>query len=236
LRLFSDLFTPETVQHLAMRTYGMAHTVYRLGAITQGPPVPRVSLTFDDGPHPEWTPKVLDCLDRFGARATFFMVGQALERHPALGREVVARGHEAAVHLYSHSPDAALSNDRFDREVSTSLDLIRDATGTNPAFLRFPFAEFGGQSPRRVRQRFGLRTAHWSFSTRDSRLTARQQVQRVRLYVYPGAIVLAHDGVGPESKYAKTRRTTVEALPQILEVFRLRHLEPVRLDELMGTA
>ena len=93
------LFDPLSTWHSALRLYGHGHTLWRKGAITQGPPVPEVALTFDDGPHPEWTPQILDILDHHGVRATFFMIGEALQRYPRLGREVVVRGHEAAVHL-----------------------------------------------------------------------------------------------------------------------------------------
>lgn len=230
----AKLSSLQRIRHWALRLYSRGHRVWRKGAITQGPPVSRVALTFDDGPDPEWTPRILDILERAGVPATFFMIGEALKACPDLGREIVARGHEAEAHLLSHSPDVARDDERFNRELTLCVDLIRQNTDSVPAFLRFPYAYYGRQSPRRVRERFGLETVHWSFSTRDSRYDAQRQVRRVRRLLYPGAVVLLHDGVGRGSKFVQQRTATVEALPTILEICRERNLEPVRLDDLLG--
>jgi peptidoglycan/xylan/chitin deacetylase (PgdA/CDA1 family) len=230
----TTLFNLLSIRHLALRLYSSGHAIWRKGAITQGPPVSKVALTFDDGPDPEWTPQILDILERAGVRATFFMIGEALEACPDLGREIAARGHEAEAHLYSHSPEAARDDERFDRELTRCLEVIRQHTDSAPSFLRFPYADYGRQSPQRVRERFGLRTVHWSFSTRDSRYDAQQQVRRVRSLLYPGAVVLLHDGVGRGSKFAQQRSATIEALPTILEICRERRLKPVRLDDLLA--
>ena len=230
----TQLSLPQSIRHLVLRLYGSGHALWRKGAITQGPPVSKVALTFDDGPDPEWTPQIIDILERAGVRATFFMIGEALEASPDLGREITARGHETEAHLYSHSPEAAQDDERFEREVTRCIDLIRQHTDSTPSYLRFPFADYGRQSPERVRERFGLKTVHWSFSVRDSRYDAGQQISRVRSLIYPGAVILLHDGVGRGSKFARQRSTTIEALPTILEICREHGLKPVRLDELLG--
>jgi peptidoglycan/xylan/chitin deacetylase (PgdA/CDA1 family) len=98
----------------------------------------RVALTFDDGPHAQGTPAVLEALARGGASATFFLVGEQVVRRPALAREIVDAGHEVAVHGYRHS----LLLRRRVRELAADLDralaVIADATGVAPALYRPP--------------------------------------------------------------------------------------------------
>jgi len=235
LDLVFNLFDNDSIRNGLMRAYSQGHRLFLRGAITQGPSVNRVALTFDDGPHPEWTPRILDALEKASAKATFFMLGHALEKAPDLARQITDRGHEAAVHLFSHDEAAADDDARFNDELTRTIGLVRRATGRTPRVLGFPFAYFGRQTPARVIQRFGLQTVHWSCSTRDSRYNAAAQIRRVRKLLYPGAIILAHDGVGPHSKHARNRRETVAALPEIVDSIRKRALSPVRLDHLMGT-
>ena len=217
----------------ALRTgYLSALSRWNRRAIVRGPSVPAVALTFDDGPNRRWTPQILEALDRANARATFFMIGEHVERHPEIARRVVEQGHEPAVHMYSHDRAVADDDARFDEELGDSIASIEQATGQRPAFFRFPFAYPGGQHPRRIEAEHGLRTVHWSFSSLDSRRDARQVAARVKRWLFPGAIVLMHDGVGAHSSYADTRDATVAALPDVLDHCRQRALAPVTLSEL----
>jgi peptidoglycan/xylan/chitin deacetylase (PgdA/CDA1 family) len=211
--------------------YG-AQSVLQRGALSRGPHRPQVALTFDDGPDPRWTGAIAEILARHGARASFFMVGEQVERHPELARDVVRQGHEPCVHLYSHRSEVADDPARFEREVRDSVALITRVTGRSPTFLRFPFAHLGAQRPRRIERRFGLATVHWSFSSLDTRLRADRIARRVRRRLFPGAIVLLHDGVGRGSMLAADRRETVRALPEIVEACLLSRLRPVCLSSL----
>jgi len=227
----------DPIQELSLwpwRLYLPLLSLWNRGAITRGPAQDRVALTFDDGPDGRFTPAMLETLDRFQARATFFMLGAQIERAPDLAREVASRGHELAVHLFSHDRAAARDHARFREELLRTVALVQEAAGRPPRFLRLPFAYLGKQTPRRIRDDFGLRTAHWSFSLLDSRYAAARIEQRFRRAVFPGAIALLHDGVGPHSSHGRTRQPTLEALPGVIATCRERGLEPVTLSELLG--
>jgi len=100
---------------------------------------PRVALTFDDGPDPEVTPRVLDQLEADGARATFFCIAEAARRHPALTREIAERGHSVQNHSASHRHHFSLLGPRgFAREIGSAQALLTDLTGVQPHCFRAP--------------------------------------------------------------------------------------------------
>jgi peptidoglycan/xylan/chitin deacetylase (PgdA/CDA1 family) len=216
------------------KVYLQAHSILLGGAVTQGPLVNWVALTFDDGPDPRHTPQVLDILDTHQARATFFVIGERVEEFPDLAKEIATRGHELAVHLYSHDRAVARDDARFRTELTRTREAIKSATGAEPRYLRFPFAYLGHQKPSRITEEFGLQTVHWSFSSQDSRRDAQGILRRVRGALFPGAIVLLHDGIGGQSRYTKDRLATISALPGILTICRERGLLPVRLSDLLS--
>jgi peptidoglycan/xylan/chitin deacetylase (PgdA/CDA1 family) len=230
------LMRPRAISRMVRlrRIFGALHAALLKGAVTQGPDVPCVALTFDDGPDPAWTPKMLDILDTFRARATFFVLGEKVAAHRRLAKTVVKRGHELASHLFSHDRNVADDSARFRDEMTRTAALIAEVAGAPPRFMRFPFAYMGCQRPDAVRVSYGMDTVHWSFSGMDSRKNAAKIVKRVGRRLYPGAIVLLHDGVGNASKYVKNRQTTVDALPAVLQSCLDKGLEPVTLSNLMG--
>jgi peptidoglycan/xylan/chitin deacetylase (PgdA/CDA1 family) len=203
------------------------------GAVTLGPSDQKVALTFDDGPDDRWTPQILEILAEHRARATFFMLGAQIEKHPAVAGAVASRGHELAVHLFSHDPKAADDDALFRSELVRTKELICGITGAQPLFLRFPFAYLGRQKPRRILDELEMHTVHWSFSSMDSRLDAAGIEKRVERFLMPGAIVLLHDGVGMSSKYASSRQATVDALPGVLDLCRENALAPTALSEML---
>ncbi len=97
-----------------------------------------IALTFDDGPHPDYTPRLLDELHRFDIKATFFVVGKAVEQHPALMRRIVAEGHTVGSHTYTHSEPKYTSAAKLLDEVHRSLALIEDLTSQRPTLFRPP--------------------------------------------------------------------------------------------------
>ena len=140
----------------------------RGGAIGHGPRgLPRVALTFDDGPDPRWTPGILDHLERAGARATFFFTGMNVAEHPELAREVASR-HQVGTHLFSHH--RGLTRDRrfFLDDMERAREVHERVLGRRPGALRFPFGDSGRIRAVELR-RYGLVPYHWSFSTLDSR-------------------------------------------------------------------
>jgi peptidoglycan/xylan/chitin deacetylase (PgdA/CDA1 family) len=176
----------------------------------------RVALTFDDGPHAEGTPAVLEELARQGASATFFLVGEQVERRPALAREIVDAGHEVAVHGYRHT----LLLRRRVRELGDDLDravaVIADATGVVPSLYRPPYGIFSSGGLAHVRDR-GWRPLLWSTWGRDweRRATAQSIARRATSGLRPGDVVLLHDSDAYSSD--DSWRKTAAALPSVLE-------------------
>jgi peptidoglycan-N-acetylglucosamine deacetylase len=176
----------------------------------------RVALTFDDGPHDDGTPAVLDILGRHGASATFFLVGEQVARRPALAREIVAAGHEVAVHGYRHT----LLLRRPVRELADDLDravaVVAEATGKTPALYRPPYGVFSSGALAHVRER-GWRPLLWSSWGRDweRRATAQSIARRAVTGLRPGDVVLLHDSDAYSSD--GSWRRTAAALPFVLE-------------------
>jgi peptidoglycan/xylan/chitin deacetylase (PgdA/CDA1 family) len=176
----------------------------------------RVALTFDDGPHPEGTPAVLEQLARRGASATFFLIGEQVAQRPALAREIVDAGHEVAVHGYRHT----LLLRRLVRELADDLDravaAIADATGVAPALYRPPYGVFSSGALGHVRER-GWRPLLWSTWGRDweRRASAQSIARRATNRLRPGDVVLLHDSDAYSSD--DSWRRTAAALPSVLD-------------------
>ncbi|MCW2964985.1 MAG: polysaccharide deacetylase family protein [Actinomycetia bacterium] len=184
----------------------------------------RVALTFDDGPHAEGTPAVLEELARRGATATFFLVGEQVAQRPALAREIVDAGHEVAVHGYRHTlllrrRVGALADD-LDRAVS----VITDATGVVPVLYRPPYGVFSSGALAHVRAR-GWRPLLWSTWGRDweRRATARSIARRATKGLEAGDVVLLHDSDAYSSD--DSWRRTAAAVPSVLDAVAALGLE-----------
>lgn len=186
-----------------------------------------VALTFDDGPHPESTRAVLEALDRAGAKATFFVVGERALRHPEIVREIMRRGHLVGVHGQRHDRGLAFrSFDRVRADLTDAVDVVTAATGERPRFYRPPV---GQTNPRiaRAASELGLTIVGWSLRGLDGvhakpEHVARRIVRRLR----DGAIVLLHDAAERDDR----RPAAPAALPTILEAMRARGLSAVRMD------
>jgi peptidoglycan/xylan/chitin deacetylase (PgdA/CDA1 family) len=175
-----------------------------------------VALTFDDGPHADGTPAVLEELERRGATATFFLVGEQVRLRPALAGEIVAAGHEVAVHGDRHTlllrrTVRALADD-LDRAVAT----IADATGVVPALYRPPYGVFSSGALAHVRSR-GWRPLLWSTWGRDweRRATPTSIAHRATRGLRPGDVVLLHDSDAYSSD--DSWRRTAAALPSVID-------------------
>ena len=175
-----------------------------------------VALTFDDGPHPEGTPAVLDALARRDAHATFFLVGEQVRRWPDAARAIVAAGHEVALHGDRH----LLLLRRRVNSLATDLDhaatTIADVTGHEPALYRPPYGVFSSGALALVRAR-GLEPLLWSAWGRDweRRATPATIAARATRGLAPGDVVLLHDSDAYSSR--GSWRSTAAALPSILD-------------------
>ena len=181
---------------------------------------PGVALTFDDGPHPEGTPAVLEALARADARATFFVVGEQVQRRPALVAEIAAAGHTVALHGYRHRLQLRLGGREVRADIERGLESIREAAGVDATWHRPPYGVYSPAGLKFVRQA-GLHPLLWSRWGKDWRkfTTPSRIAARATRDVGPGDVILLHDGDFYSAK--DSHRRTVEALKTILS--RLSH-------------
>jgi peptidoglycan/xylan/chitin deacetylase (PgdA/CDA1 family) len=158
------------------------------------PAAPGVALTFDDGPHPEGTPAVLDVLARAGARATFFVIGEQVVRRPALVARAAAEGHLIALHGFRHRLQLRCSPAQVADDVARGVAAIEDATGARPALHRPPFGIYSPAGLRAAEER-ELAPLLWSRWGKDWRrwTTPGRIAGRCTRSVLPGDVILLHD-------------------------------------------
>jgi peptidoglycan/xylan/chitin deacetylase (PgdA/CDA1 family) len=177
-----------------------------------------VALTFDDGPHPEGTPAVLDALG--DVRATFFLAGEQVERFPEVAAEIAARGHHIAVHCHRHRVQLRLSSRAIRTDIERALETIGEATGARPAIHRPPL---GIYSPAglRVTRELGLQPLLWSRWGKDWRrwTTPERIAARATRSLTDGDVILLHDADHYSSNGSWQR--TLAALPAILAAAQL---------------
>ncbi len=184
-----------------------------------------VVLTFDDGPSPEVTPLILDALRRAETRAVFFVLGEAVERHPALLCQILTEGHQVGIHGYQHRPFVLLPSRTIQTEVEqTRAAIVRACPDAAPTVWVRPPHGFKSLRLVLLARRERWRLAAWSLDSRDYRETVAGRVAEiVRRGLRPGAVVLLHDG--------PRQAVTAEALPLILaglkaQGFKTRVLPP----------
>jgi peptidoglycan/xylan/chitin deacetylase (PgdA/CDA1 family) len=184
-----------------------------------------VALTFDDGPWETSTEQVLDILKQNNIHATFYMVGQQLQKHPDLARLVAAGGHALGNHTWRH-PIADLDLATAAQEVGNTARLIYQITGIRTNLFRPPGGNLTGELvPYAQRQRYSINL--WSVESNDYYLGSPLIVDNVLRGVKPGSIVLMHDGGGD-------RAATIQALPQIITALRQRGYRFVTVPELLA--
>jgi len=187
-----------------------------------------VALTFDDGPHPQGTPAVLETLREAGATATFFLAGEQVERRPALAAEIVAAGHRVELHCYRHRNLLRLTVGEFLDDAERARAAIEEATGQEIADYRPPYGIFSAATLRAVRRR-GWRPVLWSRWGRDwtRRANPESIARRSGAGIEAGDVVLLHDADYYSARGSWVR--TAAALPLILAELERRGLKSMSL-------
>jgi peptidoglycan/xylan/chitin deacetylase (PgdA/CDA1 family) len=192
-----------------------------------------IAITIDDGPDPEVTPRVLEVLATFEARASFFCVGERVSRYPDLARDIVRRGHSIENHSQRHRHSfSLLGPKRMAAEIEQAQQSIARVTGQSPRFFRAPA---GLRNPflEPILERLKLQLASWTRRGFDTVNADPEDVyRRLARSLAGGDILLLHDGhaarAGAGSPAAGTP-VILEVLPRLLETLSRRHLRPVTL-------
>jgi peptidoglycan-N-acetylglucosamine deacetylase len=195
----------------------------RLGVVLREEMVEGVALTFDDGPHPQGTPAVLEILRAAGQRATFFLAGEQVEKRPVLAAEIVAAGHRVELHCHRHRNQLRLTPRALLDDAERGRAAIEEASGQVIADYRPPYGIFSGPGLRAIRSR-GWRPVLWSQWGRDwtRRATAESISRKATAGIRPGDIVLLHDADFYSARNSWER--TASALPRILDELAIRGL------------
>lgn len=213
----------QTLAVPAMPRLTREHGVVVLNQVQTG--LPQVALTFDDGPHPQHTPQLLDILARYRVRATFYVIGSLVRRYPEIARRIVADGHEIGNHTWTHPTLSQLGDGTVLTEIDRTQEMVWQTVGHVPVTMRPPYGAFSPRQSRMLQASRNLPTVIWSVDPQDwrrpgSSVVAERMVRGAR----PGAIILAHDIHGP----------TVRAVPEALDGLAARGLTPVTMSELLG--
>ncbi len=187
--------------------------------------LPFIALTFDDGPHPTNTPRLLDILKARNVRATFYVVGTNARAHPEIMRRIVAEGHEIGNHTVTHGNLKNMSKAAVKKELSDARDSIVSATGVAPRTMRPPYGSITSEQKRWIREEFGYPAILWSVDPEDwkkpgSSVVASRLVSGTR----PGGILLVHDIHAP----------SIDAVPLAVDELLLKGYQFVTVTQLIA--
>ena len=194
-----------------------------------------IALTFDDGPDPKYTPRILDILSHYHVPATFFVIGVNAEQNIDLIKREYREGHQIGNHTYSHPNIATVSENRTELELSATQRIIENATGHSTTLFRPPYnADSEPQTPNELRpilraQQWGYITVAESIDPRDwqTPTTAAAILDEIKAEKDNGHIILLHDAGG-------NREATIQALPEIIAYFRSMGYKFVLCGDLIG--
>lgn len=188
---------------------------------------PFVAMTFDDGPHPSNTPRLLDMLRERNIKATFYVIGRNVDLYPEITRRIVAEGHEIGNHTYTHRNMTKLGDDAVREELTKTRNAIAKATGVQPRTLRPPYGALLQNQRTWIHSEFNYPTIMWSVDPRDWQRPGPSVVaSRIVSGATPGAIILAHDLHAP----------TVDAMPATLDGLLRKGYKFVTVSQLLAMA
>lgn len=192
-----------------------------------------VFLTFDDGPHKKYTPKILDILKLFDVKACFFLVGRRAKKNPDIVMRIFEEGHDIGNHTYSHPVNPIFNYKNIIEEIKSSEEIIKEITGCKTYLFRSPGFSWKTNSKEmmNVAKRLGYFSINWSISSMDwlgIKKIIRHKILNKNINC--GDILLFHDGV--EKAPIAKRRATIDLLPDVLYSLKNRGLSPVRISNM----
>ena len=187
--------------------------------------LPYIAMTFDDGPHPKNTPRLLDMLRERNIKATFYVVGRNVDLYPHIVRRIVAEGHEIGNHTWTHRNLTGLSNASVRIEMDRTRDVIISACGVEPRTMRPPYGALRESQRAWIYKEYGYPTIMWNVDPMDWRRPGVSVVtSRILENTRNGSIVLAHD----------LHKPTVDAMPETLDGLLERGFQFVTVSQLLG--
>lgn len=188
-------------------------------------PSPVVAMTFDDGPHPTNTPRLLDMLRERGLRATFYLIGNRVVQYPDIVRRIAQEGHEIGNHSWSHPFLNRMSDRAVTLEIDQTTNAIFQVTGRPPVTFRPPYGAFTRRQRTALHANRTLPTILWSVDPQDWRRPGASTVaNRILSGTRQGGIILSHD----------IHRGTIDAMPQTLDGLTARGLHFVTVSQILG--
>lgn len=181
----------------------------------------RVALTFDDGPNPDTTPRVLEILDQYDAKATFFTLGHKLAGQETLVKRMIDQGNEIGNHTWSHPNLTTLSVEGIKQEITATNQAIEKITHQKPTLMRPPYGAINAT----VQAAVGMKEIMWTVDTLDWQSHSTPAImKKLKEQLTPGGIILMHD----------IHQTSVDALPSVLDYLKSQGYEVVTVSELYG--
>jgi peptidoglycan/xylan/chitin deacetylase (PgdA/CDA1 family) len=182
-----------------------------------------LALTFDDGPHPYFTPALLTILKQYDVKATFFLVGDMAERHPELVRAEFGAGHDIGNHTYDHINLTKIPTEEVATEIEACGDVLQTITKQRPHLFRPPGGDYN-DSVAEAAEALGYTTVLWTDNAGDWLSPGRGVIEwKILRRAYNGGVILMHDGI----------QETIDILPQLLSTFKREGYEFVTIDQMM---
>ncbi len=183
-----------------------------------------VSITFDDGPNSEFTPRVLDLLAKYNAKATFFCIGQQVEKHPDILKKIIAQGHTIGNHTYSHANTFGFFPlDKVMNEITRTKKAVHASTEKEMMLYRPAFGVTNPQIEKAIKK-LNLHSIGWNVRSLDTTSRSEKTIlKRITRKVSKGDIILLHD----------TSEKTIVVLEQLLLFLREKNLSSVTVDRLL---
>lgn len=188
---------------------------------------PFIALTFDDGPNEKLTPRLLDLLAQHHIHATFFVLGECVERNPDILKRAAREGHEIGNHSWSHPNLAKMSDESVRGQIKRTEELIAGTTGTRPTLFRPPYGSITAHQKHLVHDELGYQIILWDVDPLDWKNPGPTVVaNRILKETRPGSIVLSHD----------IHAQTIEAMPRTLNELEAKGFKFLTVSELLSMA
>lgn len=198
--------------------------------------LPFITITFDDGPDPVYTPVLLSLLDKYNIKACFFLLADKAQKYPDLAREIVKRGHEIGIHGYKHHVTWLLGPKATYSELLRSAEILKNITGKYPVYYRPPWGLFTTFIYRYSRK-LGMKIILWSYMSWDWKSKDPEIiVKKVLNKVTGGNILIFHDSSTNIGSDSEAPKTMIQALDMIIQGLEEKNFEIVDINEFICSA